>query len=562
MNFKFLFITTLLINAFVNVFSQQRPKLAVGIVVDQMRYDYIYKYWDKYGNGGFKKLVSEGYFCKNNHYNYVPTYTGPGHASIYTGTTPSYHGIVANDWFDRDSKKFMYCVQDDSIKAKSSEQNKSANNLLSTTITDELELFTNKKAIVIGCSYKDRGAILPAGHMADAAYWLDKKTGAFVTSPYYTSENPTWVNNFNDLKLADQYLQGDWNTMLPIEQYTESIADDNIYEGNINGGGHTFPYNLKELKQKSGSYDIIGRTPFGNSILKDFALYALDNTELGKDNITDFLCVSFSSTDLVGHQFTPTSIEVEDTYLRLDKDIEALLNKLNSKIGKDNYILFLTADHAAAFNPNYLMDNKIPAGYFKEDEYKDSLKLFMLQKFGTTAYLDTIINCNVYLNREALSKRWYPLEYFQDHLVKYTMQFEGVRSVITSENANKNEYSNSSKSFNYAGMNYKRSGDLQLILQPGWFDPHKGKNGYVLTGTTHGTSYTYDTHVPLLWYGANIPAGETARKTEITDIATTLSFLLNIPLPSAAIGQPILEILPSTQKETKQKDEKKDWNRW
>lgn len=544
----------------------ERPKLVVGIVVDQMRYDYVYRYWDKYGANGFKKMVNEGFFCKNTHYNYVPTYTGPGHASIYTGSTPSGHGIVANDWYNRETKRTIYCAEDASVKpvgGMGDELLRSPKNLLSTTITDELKLFTNKKAKVIGVSYKDRGAILPAGHLADAAYWMDKKTGSFVTTDFYMQQLPQWVTDFNAKKLAEKYLEQDWVTLMPIDKYTESTVDNTLYEGLFKGlQNPMFPYNLKELKTKNGGVDLIGRTPFGNSYIKDFALQALESEMLGMDSVTDFLAVSFSSTDLIGHQFGINSIEVEDTYLRLDVDLADMIAKIEAKVGKENVLFFLSADHGAAFNPNYLKDSKANAGYFDEQALLDSLKLFSLRNFGSADYIETFVNGQVYLNRNLLAKRWYPLNYFQQHLSRYILTFPGVISAVTSEVLLENNFNEGPNKYNQQGFNYKRSGDILINYESGWFEPHVAEGKMVESGTTHGAGYNYDTHVPLIWYGWHIPQGERIEKNNITDISATLTYLLNINLPSACTGSPIHELFKTSLKTSVNTNKPKNETKW
>ena len=321
---------------FLATYSQpvQGPKLVVGIVVDQMKYDYIYRYWNKLGEGGFKRLVKEGFEFSNTKYNYAPTVTGPGHASIFTGATPSLHGIISNDWYNRATKQFVYCVDDSTFKTVGSKGNAgmmSPANLMVNTIGDELKLATNFKAKVIGIALKDRGAVLTAGHAANAAYWFDSKSGNWITSSYYMPDLPGWVNTFNALKYPQQYSKMVWNTLLDISKYTESTPDDTPYESAYKGeDSPTFPHDFGKLNSKD--YENIRRSPFGNTMTKDFAKAAITAEQLGGDEITDMLCVSFSSTDYIGHQFGTNAIETEDCYLRLDKDIEDFLDFLDKSI--------------------------------------------------------------------------------------------------------------------------------------------------------------------------------------------------------------------------------------
>ena len=336
----------------------ERPKLVVGIVVDQMRYDYLTRFYNKYGDGGFKRMMNEGFNCKNNHFNYIPTYTGPGHASIYTGTTPKYHGIIANDWYDKELKKSVYCTEDDSVQSvgtSSSAGQMSPQRMKTTTFGDENRLFTQMRGKTIGVSIKDRASILPAGHTANAAYWFQgKNEGNWISSTFYIKELPKWVTNFNKKHSVDSYLK-EWNTLYNITTYTESGSDLNNFEGGFKGKETaTFPYDLATLKNENGGYDILKSTAFGNSLTTDFAIAAINGEQLGSDDITDVLTVSFSCTDYVGHNFGVNSKEIEDTYLRLDLDLERLFKSLDDQVGKGNYTVFLTADHAAVNVPAYL----------------------------------------------------------------------------------------------------------------------------------------------------------------------------------------------------------------
>lgn len=512
--------------------GKNAPKLVIGIVVDQMRYDYIYRFWSKFNNEGFKRLVTKGYFCKNTTYNYVPTYTGPGHASIYTGTTPSVNGIIANEWYVRKHNKSIYCVEDSLVKTFSAKDSSglSPRNLLVTTITDELRLSNNLKSKVIGISLKDRGAILPAGHLANAVYWYDGSSGDWTSSSYYMKELPDWINQFNNKDLPQKYLNQNWTTLLPIEQYIESTADDVVYENPFTTEVKPiFPHALPVLHQNN--YDLIRSTPFGNALTKDFAIEAIKSEKLGEDNHTDFISISFSSTDYIGHRFGPNSIEIEDTYLRLDRDLAELLEFLDSRIGKDDYLIFLTSDHGASYNPTHNKDLKIPGGLFKFP--MDSLKNFLNTVFGKEEWILNYSNQQIYLNTDLIRTRKINISEMQDQIVSFLLQKDGIAHVITDKSFQ--ECASSEKELKNLvanGFYPKRSGDIIIILEPSWME-------WKTKGTTHGAPYNYDTHIPLLWYGWKIPKGSTTIPTNITDIAPTLSFILNINLPSGATGRVI-----------------------
>lgn len=522
--------------------AQERPKLVVGVVVDQMRYDYIERFWERFGDNGFRKLVANGYNCNNTHYNYMPTYTGPGHASIYTGTTPENHGIISNHWYDKNGNCETYCTSDTltkTIGSNSKYGKMSPVKLTSTTITDELKLSNNHKGKTFGISIKDRGAILPAGHNADGAFWFEGgETGKWISSSYYMNDLPDWLKKINDTSPAKKYLNQAWNTLYPIETYTQSISDDNHYEKLFKTEDKpTFPHNLPELIDSNGHYSLIKSTPFGNTILKELALSLIKNENLGKDNHTDFLSISFSSTDYIGHHYGPMSVEIEDTYLRLDKDIAEILTYLEKNIGKNNFLLFLTADHGAVNVPQYLIDNKLPGGYFYENELDSNLKFFLKKEYKVDSLIKNVSNYQVFLNTALIQKNNWNITAIENTIANYLLTQPGIAKSVTSTALKNTEFTDRILANAQRGYNQKRSGNVLFILEPGWIPFYKMKKG-----TTHGSPYHYDTHVPLIWYGNNIKPGKTNREIIIPDIAATLAQLIKIQAPSACTGKPILEV--------------------
>ncbi|MCD6068168.1 MAG: alkaline phosphatase family protein [Bacteroidetes bacterium] len=520
--------------------SLPKPKLVVGIVVDQMRYDYIFRYWDKLSEGGFKRLVNKGFFCKNTNYNYVPTYTGPGHTSIYTGTFPAVHGIISNDWYDKKSGKTIYCTDDSTVTGVGSSSKAgimSPKNMLVTTIGDELRLHTIQQSKVIGIALKDRASILPAGHSANAAYWFDGSTGSFISSSHYMKALPAWLNEFNAKRSAVSYLQKGWNTMLPIEAYTESTADNMPYESVPNKKEQpVFPYSY-EKQLKENNYEIIKATPYGNSITKDLAIAALKGEQMGKGKFTDMLCISFSSTDYVGHSYGPKSVEIEDTYLRLDLDLQELFNTLDAEAGEGNYLLFLTADHGAAEVPAYLQQQKIPAGLVSESKIEKELKTYLYKEFGDSLVL-SISNQQVFINHKVIEKKDLALHLVEKKIAYFLLDIDGIAETYCAEDIKIQSYTgNSFKALLQNGYNFKRSGDVLFRYNVAYFED------YMKKGTTHGAEFSYDTHVPLLFYGWNINAGSTVDPVNITDIAPTICSLLNIPFTNGCSGKPIKAVL-------------------
>jgi len=537
-------MTTLcfLLSAF-NLFSQQpaRPKLVVGVVVDQMRYDQLYRYQSQFGEDGFKRILREGFSCENTHYNYMPTYTGPGHATIYTGTTPSLNGIIGNTWWDADWRASRYVTEDKNYKTVGAPDGKSGWHspavLLSTTITDELRLSNNFRSKVVSVCLKDRGSILPAGHIPNACYWFDDATGNWITSTYYPDSMGlnAWVQNFNKARSIDAYLSKPWVPKMPI---TESIENWEAFKSNKYGDvTGAFPHDLPGLRKSGSNYGIIRTTPFGNSFTLDLAFEAIDNMQLGKDADPDFLCISFSATDYCGHQFGIHAAEMEDIYVRLDADFERLLNELDKKVGPGNYLLFVTSDHGGGETPSHMKTLRIPAGVYEESKAEAVLEGVLARELGVAAdYIHEVANQQIWLNWEAMESLELDPNDVADVIIDFLQQQPGVFDAMTIE-----QMLMMPSDYPYApeirrGINNKRSGDMLYNLEPGW---HSDDQLFGTGGAAHGSPYSYDTHVPLLWFGTQVPRGTTHAPVSVTDIAPTLAAMLRIMEPNASTGKVI-----------------------
>jgi len=510
-----------------------RPKLVVGLVVDQMRWDYLYRYYNRYTNGGFKRLINEGFSVENTFIPYTPTYTACGHTCIYTGSVPAVHGIIGNDWYDPETKKNVYCTEDSSVSTvgstPSSEGNMSPKNMLTTTITDELRLATNFRGKVIGISLKDRGSILPAGHAANAAYWYQGSTGNWITSTYYMKEVPSWIADYNKLKLANKFYAKNWETLYPINTYVNSTKDENAYEGKTS----TFPHQLTQNIDKN--FDAIRSTPYGNTITLDLAKLAVLSEDLGQDNITDFLAVSCSATDYVGHGYGPNSIEAEDTYLRLDKDFEEFFNYLDKKVGKGNYTVFLTADHGAAHVPAFMQENKIPAGVVSDRDIANKLNAFLNDKFKVNNVVLRSMNNQIIFDHDKTDKGDVSFDVIKSASVEFLKRLDGFQNAVDIAKISQSTLQEIQKKMITNGYNARRSGDIYYVLQPNWFNGGS-------TGTTHGNWNPYDSHIPLVFMGWGIKPGATNKMHYMTDIAPTLAALLHIQTPNGTVGEPITEI--------------------
>lgn len=550
MNHSLKLVLALLLGTVGTIYAQQTkpPKLMVGVVVDQMRYEYLNRFYNDFSEEGFKVLLNEGYNVKNTFYNYIPTYTGPGHASIYTGTTPRFHGIIANDWFNKKDGGYVYCVEDDAVipvGTQSKYSKRSPKNLQASTLTDELKLYTNGEAKVIAISLKDRGAILPGGHAADAAYWFDYGTGNFVSSSYYLETLPEWVERFNKQKLAEKYLNQKWEFYLDEGTYTESDSDDRPYEIVYdNEQNSSFPHDLKAIQKiesktnpkfEKEKYKLLTATPFGNTLVTDLAYEALSINALGKDTITDFLCVSYSSTDIVGHIYSPTSKEIHDTYIRLDAEIARLIKKLDAEVGRENYVLFLTADHAVVDNPDYYLNKGIPAGFYDFGALQDLLNDTIKALTNLPNTIRNISNDQFFLNHTAFVESEISAQQIQEIICEVALSLEYVQNAFPAQTINRGAFTENMEWMLKNGYNAKLSGDVLLVFKPNVMSNRK-------YGTTHGSGYRADRHVPFLLLGGPIRSGSTAEEHFITDIAPTIATLIQIPWPNSTIGKPVEDL--------------------
>ncbi len=518
----------------------ERPKLVVGLVVDQMRWDYLYRYYNKFGNDGFKRLLNQGYSLNNVHINYVPTVTALGHTSIYTGSVPAIHGVAGNDWYDKSTGKNVYCTTDESVQPVGTENVKvgshSPKNLWSTTITDELRLATNFQGKVVGVSLKDRASILPAGHNPTGAYWFDDSSGNFVTSTYYMNELPKWMKDFNNQNLPEKLVANGWETLLPINQYTESSPDNSAWEGLLGTSKTpTFPYQNLAADYKAKP-DNIRYTPFGNTLTLSLAKASVEGENLGSDNITDILAINLASTDYAGHKFGPNSIEVEDVYLRLDQDLAEFFKYLDSKVGKNQYTIFLSADHGCAHSVGFMKEHKMPTGFFGENMEKN-LNESLKTKFGADKLIATIDNYQVYFDRKILKENKLSLDEVRDFTIGLLKEDATVLYAVSTEKIQEATIPELIKQRIINGINLQRSGDVQLISHDSMLPT------YSKTGTTHSVWNSYDSHIPLIFMGWGISHGESNSAYNMTDIAPTMCALLRIQFPSGNIGDPIVEVL-------------------
>ena len=516
-------------------------KLVVGIVVDQMRMDYLYRFQSHFGEHGFKRFYKEGFVAKNHHFDYQQTKTGPGHASIATGTPPAINGIIGNDWFDKQNRKVRYCVDDQNFLSlgTAKTRGKAPTALLVSTFADENRLATQMNGKAVSVSLKDRSAILSIGHTANGAYWFSGgDEGNFISSTFYMDALPAWVADFNASRKIDEYLTT-WDSYYPISQYAETGPDDSPYEKRPKGKDKpTFPYDLASLSPNNGGYEILKATPFGNSLITDFALSALIGEDLGIDDHADVFMISYSSTDYIGHAFGTNAKELQDTYIRLDLELARLFEALDTQVGRGAYSVFLTSDHGVAPVPNYLIDNKIPAGYFSKNPFVKGIKEALFDAFGVRDIVLDVSNNEIYFDHDRISAARLDVDVISRFATAFIQQQDGIAAAYTTSNLMQMDADNPIVERLQKGYNPKRSGDIIYVLLPAYI----ANRTY---GTTHGSAFIYDTHVPLLLYGSGIQKGSTFKRTKISDIAPTICALLEVSNPTGVIGNPIGAALKS-----------------
>ncbi len=510
------------------------------MVVDQMRYDFIHRYWDKFGEDGIKKLVGSGTFCKNASYNYLINETAVGHATLATGAMPSHHGIISNKWYNSLRDKTIYCVEDEKMITVGGSYESgqfSPDNLLATTIGDEIHLSTNFRSKIIGVALDNSSAILSAGHTADMAFWYDDETGNFISSSYYMDSLPVWVRDFNEKKFPESYLTRSWETLMPLSSYIESGSDTSIFEEGLDGRS-VFPYDLEKIsamKRKKRDYGVLKYTPFGNVLTRDFATAIILNEELGQDEYPDYLSIGFSANEYIGKQFGSSSVEVQDAMLRLDKEIALLIDFIDQYVGMQNTLVILTSDHGLAYTPDFLTANKIPSGEFSPNSSLHLLGSYLNAIYGEGDWVKYYYGQQIYLNHDLIETSGISYQEIQEHTAQFLIQFEGVSNAVTSYTLQTSNFSEGIFHKMQNGYHQKRSGDVIINLAPGWMEK--------MNGDSYHSSYLGDNHVPLIWYGWKIKRSTLTRPVKMIDIAPTISYFLNIARPNVSTGDIILELV-------------------
>ena len=530
----------------------KRPRLVLLIAVDQFRYDYLERFGDLFGAGGLRRLTRDGASWAECNYDHVPTETAPGHATMLTGAWPSETGIIANLWFDRAEGKSVENVRDDSVRllgGGATEAASSPRNLLASTLGDQLKLATAGRARVVGVSSKNRAAILPAGRMADGAYWYSTQTGAFVSSTYYFDRLPDWAASFNAARPADKFFGAKWERLLPAAEYERRAGrDDAPWEKGADNRSYVFPHVVDGGLKEPGPafYGSLDYSPYSNDLVLSFAEAALVNERLGADDDPDVLTVSFSANDIVGHRYGPYSHEAMDMTLRVDRQIARLLDAVDARVGLSNTVVAFTADHGVAPSPEHATELGLPGGRVNPADILTAVRNRLRARFGkpgdkdTTAdYVQTFSNYNIYFNRAALERDGVSPEEAERVAGEAMLTVPGVSRYFTRTQLLAGAVSPADAVARRVlhGFSQKRSGDVVVIQEPFKYISSSG------VGATHGTPYAYDTHVPLVIMGGGVAPGRYLNAATPADIAPTLARLLGVEPPSNAVGRVLGEAI-------------------
>lgn len=539
-----LFTFSLLVQGQSAYIPPEKPKLVIGIIVEQLRYDQLEKLRSILPEDGICKMINEGTYFKNASYDYLLTQAAPGFATISSGTDPSYHGMTSDTWYHPLNDQMIYCVQDSKVNPVGGSFEAglfSPANLLSSTFADELEMSTCGEAKVFGVGVKEMSSIITAGHSADGAYWYDDRTGTWMSSTYYTKELPGWLMDFNATMYPETYLSKTWTPLMDPSLYPGCQVDSNKFEKGFNSQTW-FPYDLKALSttgrllNEKKNYGFLRETPFADDFTTDLALRLIEKEALGQDDVVDYLAITYSATDYIGHRFGPSSVESADAIVRLDRNINRLLEVVNGKLGKKNVLVYFVSAHGVSEIPAILEANRIPSGYFRLNQSLQLLKSYLNAIYGQGDWVKGFHENQIFLNRTLVEDADIPLEEMQRKIARFMVQFSGISNAVPCSTFEMSTFSEGMLKKMNNSFSPQRSGDIMITLNPGWVEKDE------LEVTDHNSPYEYDSHVPLIWYGWTSSKSTVTRKVNIKDIAITLSDLCKVPLPNAANGAPLTEL--------------------
>ncbi len=517
--------------------SSVKPKVVIGLVVENMRPDYVQRYWNKFESGGFKKLYLNGSVCSNVNLTQQEHSYASGTATLFTGVAPSTHGIIGKSWYDRLRRKEVECTQDDyyfTVGADSKNGNASPKKLFTNTITDNLKIFSGGKARIYSVAMNRESAVFSAGHAADAAYWFDPDAGRMISSSFYLDVFPDWVRDFNSENYPERYSYQNWVTMLPEPEYTESMPDNYEFEKGYFNEFNTFPHTIGRYTRKAEDFTPFKTTPYANEVIKSFGIRLMEKEIVGQDEFTDLITLVFSSMDFENNSFGPPSLEMQDTYLYLDKYIAEVIEYAENKFGKQNVIFFLTANTSASYPVDYLKNEfNLPVDYFSPESAFALLTSFLNVSYGQENWIEHSTDHQVYLNHDLIKKNKLDLNEIRESASDFLNQFEAVQISVTANQLEKGNSNNGMLAILDKSYAKNRSGDFLYMLKEGWQPAYKFRK----------INYTDQSHIPLVFYGAGIKSQVIREKFNAVDFAPTLSELLQIPQPDKSQGRPITPVL-------------------
>lgn len=539
----YLFVFTLSATSQSAYIPPEKPRLVISIIIEQLRYDQLERIWDILPDNGMKRMINEGTYYRNASIDYLSTQAAPGFATISTGASPSAHGITSDSWFHPFNNEMIYCVQDANASPVGGSFETglfSPVNLLSSTFADELQMSSCGGSKVYGIGIREMSAIITAGHAADGAFWYDDRTGTWMSSTYYTRNLPPWLMDLNAMLLPGQYLNQEWKPLLDPATYPGCQPDSSTLERGFNGQTW-FPYDLKSMSTKgrlinvTRDYSVLRETPFADDFTTDLALRLIDNEQLGQDEVTDFLAVTYSATDYIGHRFGPSSVEISDALVRLDRNIARLLEKIDGSLGKKNVLVCLVSAHGVSEIPAVLEQSRIPSGYFRLNQSLQLLRSYLNAIYGQGDWVRGFYDSQIFLNRGLIEDAKINIEDIQKKVARFMVQFSGIAAAVPTSAFEMSDFSGGLLRKMSNNFSQQRSGDVMVAFNPGWVEKTDNVTG-------HNSPWEYDSHVPLIWYGWTASKASVTRSVSTRDIATTLSVLCKVPLPSASSGDPLHEL--------------------
>jgi predicted AlkP superfamily pyrophosphatase or phosphodiesterase len=536
--------------------TAEPPRLVLQITVDGLRADLLSRGADCFGEGGFRYLIDHGTVFANAHYRHANTETIVGHATLATGAHPSVHGMTGNVWYDEESGELAYNIEDpdhpllpvretqmtgeqvDPAQRLARTRGRSPRALLAETFADKLLSYTGGRARAYGVSGKDRGAVALAGR-GGTAFWYSTDSGDFVTSTWYGNAYPDWVAAWNAERHADAYAATQWTLLNDAATYRLAHQDDRPYETDLRGYGRIFPHRFAAA-DSALFYTQLLVSPVGDRLLADFAKALITNERLGQDAVPDYLAVSFSAVDAVNHFFGPASLETEDLVLQLDRTLAGFLGFIDREVGLDHTLVVLSADHGIAEAPEYMAERGFDAGRLTPEVILAAVDRIADEDFGLDEIVRFYYRPFLYLDMDRIASAGLDPDVVREAVADALTRELGVHLAVTRRGLDERPDSMLLRQIRN-NFHATRAGDIYIVQEPYWFNFEAGP-----VAVMHGSPWTYDTHVPVIFAGPGVPAGKVYRPVQPADVAPTLAALLGMSPPASAQGTVLPEVFGDT----------------